>query len=89
MEQFALMLLEFLRKQAFAVVVLVCCVGGLIWFATFQKADFDRQLAAMDAKFTQCGEAREADGKTIRSLLVDLATVKETVRLMKLTPRRN
>ena len=89
MNEVITMLLEFLRKQLFAVVVLVAGLVGTNYLAREQKQEFGAQLAEVRTDLRKCGEARESDAFTIRQLSVDLATVKEQVRLMLLKPRRN
>ena len=86
MEQFIQMLLDFLRKQAFAVVVLVCCVGGLVWFAKDQKAEFTVQITALQTDLKACAKAREEDQKEIRQLSVELGIVRERVNILSGIP---
>ena len=87
MDEIIKMLLDFLRKQAFAVVILVCGLGGIIWFAKDQKQEFSAQMADVRTELRACGNAREADAVTIRDLSVKLAMLQTRVDLIE-PPRR-
>lgn len=93
MEEVIKMLLEFLRKQAFAVVVLVAGLVGTGYLAREQKQEFSVQLVDLRIDLRKCGEAREAreadvaiareaDITTIRDLSVKLATVTARVDIL-------
>ena len=85
------MLLGFLRKQAFPVVVLVGCVAGMIFLNREQKKELKEEVAALRVELLECSKSHEADSKTITDLKVEQAMLKERVNILSgigTAPRR-
>ena len=85
-DQLFIAFIDFVKKQALAVAILICAVGGLIWFAKHQEGQFDVKLGVSDAKHEKallfCSEKHEKDAQKITDLLVDVAIMKERVNIL-------
>ena len=90
LDQLFLTGLEFLKKQALAVVILLLCVVGLIWNTKHQEDVTDKKLgileASQEAKQKKCENQHNTDMATITDLSVRLAIVTAQVNI--LTDRR-
>ena len=66
---------ESLRKQAFSVVLLICCCGALWIIRKEDRAEMKLEISDLNTRLNHCAAARESQA-------VEIATLKVSVSLL-------